>query len=185
MSIIIGDGKGKGNKAWVSSEWNRLETSSRSNTRMYYRSRDQGDWFAIISADATANDGEYPLYFKNDNSAKEFVVDEIFISCDQVTTWKIVTATGTATGGSAITPTNLNLSSGTTATATVLWNGAVGWFTAGALLSQFVVGANDEKKLDFDNWLILGQWDAIAFEADDVAAEASVVITLIGYFDAS
>jgi hypothetical protein len=46
---------------------------------MYYRSRDQADGYTIVSVDATANDGEYTLYFKNTSATKEFVVDEILM----------------------------------------------------------------------------------------------------------
>jgi hypothetical protein len=103
---------------------------------------------------------------------------------DQIVTWKIVKATGTATGASELTPVNMNLASWNSADAVVRGNGNVGWFTAWDTIAQFRVGAGDVDRLDFDGGLILWNSDAIAFEADDVAAEASVEITLVWYFDA-
>lgn len=178
---IIEDGTGSGTKASVTSDGNRLDVSARSDSRIFYHSRDDGDAYIVTSID-TAAAAEYNIYFQNDSNTKNFVINEIIIGSAVLAIFKIATVTGTAAAGSALTPVNMNRTSSFTADATARGDGAITGLTEDLLLHSVSVAADTTETVDFHDALILGKDDAIAVEYD-TGAGGTMHATILGYFE--
>lgn len=96
--------------------------------------------------------------------------------------FKIATVTGTAAGGSVLTPTNMNRTSTRAAEATVRGNGAITGLTEEFLLSSASCPADDTIVIDFHDALILGNDNAIAVEYD-TGAGGTMHATILGYYE--
>jgi len=175
----IEDGGGKNGFSTVSNN-QRLDVSSRSASREYYESRDEGQVYSVISVDATAVANEETMYLQNTSTVKDMIIDQIIISTDTNSLWRIKFVTGTAAGGSALTPVNLNKASSNAALAIVRGDGAVTGLTDDGDISLVRVGANSHDELTFSEALRLGQDDAIAVECE---TNAAVEIVIIFHFD--
>jgi len=183
MLFQLFDGKGRGKSAGVNKE-SRVETSSSANSRFYYRSRDNDDGYMMNSHDADAEAGDYIFYFKNDNATQNFVVDRIVVGAVQSVLWKVWRATGTATGGTAITPVNTKVGSGATASATVLGVSAIsGFSTDGQLASMRTSAANHGVFIPNDS-IIIPPGGAIAIEYD-TGTTGIAEIMVNGFYDAA
>ena len=181
MGLQIEDGTGSGQSAGVSPTGNRLNVSARSDDRIYYTSRDNGDAFSVTSRD-TAAAGEYNFYFKNTSATKKFYVSNFTIGSAVLAIFKITKVTGTAGGAGAITITNLNMTSGNVADATATGDAAVTGLTAGDVIKDISVVADDSKFINMNDSLIIGTNDAIAIEYD-TGAGGTMHITMKGFFD--
>lgn len=175
MAIIIEDGKGRGYSSSVS-QANRLNVSSKSNPRLFYISRDDQEAYTAVSTDASAAAGDYIMYLKNTSTTKNMFIDHIGCFAANAALWKLWSVTGTASG-TTITATNLNLTSGLSAEASVEGSQAVSGLTAVNQIDTARSSASEEANLDFSSALILGPSDAIAIEYDTGttgAAEATI-----------
>ena len=177
VQITGGD---KGDVAGVSPTGNRLNVSSRSDDRIYYVSRDNGDAYSVVSID-TAAAGEYNFYFKNISKTQKFYVEAFTLGSAVLAIFKISKVTGTASG-TTITPTNLNTTSGNTADATAMGDAAVTGLTPAAVIDVISVTADDSKEVRFHDALILGQGEAIAVEYD-TGAGGTMHATMFGFYD--
>jgi hypothetical protein len=159
----------------------RLNVSSRSDERIYYNSRDEGQTYIWTSFDSAAAADEYSIYLQNTSTSKNLIIKDIRLSPGVAMTFKIATVTGTA-GGSAITGYNLNRNSGNDASANAWGDAAVTGLTEAQVITTEMVSALTTKEIDFHDALILGQNDNIAVECD-VNAGGLVYIQIIGYFE--
>lgn len=180
MGFQIEDGVGTGQKCGISPTGNRLNTSARTDERIYYVSRDNGDAYTLTSID-TAAAGEYNLYFKNTSTSQKFYVKEITVGSAVLAIFKVSKVTGNA-AGTTITPVNMNFISGNTASATALGNAAVTGLSESAIIEMVSVEADSTEHIDFHDALILGQGDAIAIEYD-TGAGGTIHLNMVGFFD--
>ena len=165
MGFNIDDGLGRGHIAGVSPD-NRLMVAAKSNLRGYYVSRDDERLFNAVFEDASAAAGNYVAYILNTSTTRRMVIDLIRVEAANAALWKVVTATGTATGGNSVTAVNMNRTSSITPEATMLADN-VGGFTAGTpLIARARHPADSSITIPFDDTLILGQNNAIALEYD-------------------
>ena len=98
----------------------RLNVSSRTDARSYYNSRDEGQCYSLVFTHPTAADTEYSFFLQNTSTTKTLVVSTVSVSSDDILECGLFMASGTATNGVTITPTNLNATSSKAATATAL-----------------------------------------------------------------
>jgi len=159
----------------------RLNVSARSDERIFYVSRDDGDAYTWHSFDAAAAVGEYTLYIQNTSPTKKLVLKEIILSPGVAMTFKIATVTGTA-AGTALTAFNLNRDSGNVAPDNSFGDAAVTGLTEATLFHTVHVPVLETVHIDFHDALILGQNDNIAVECD-VNAGGLVYIMATGYFE--
>lgn len=160
----------------------RLNVSSRSDERIYYNSRFEGQTYVWVSFDSAAAVGEYPIYIKNTSTSQNLIIKEIILSPGVAMTFKIATVTGTPTSAS-ITGYNLNRTmSSNAAAATAHGDAAVDNVTPSQVIRVAMVGALATEHVEFHDALQLGQNDAIAVETD-VNAGGLVYIQIIGYFE--
>lgn len=160
----------------------RLNTSSRSNTRSYYVSRDEGQSYTTTSLVTASSLGSQMLYFQNTSTSKKFFLDKVTFGTGTRCVFKIHFVTGTAAGGSALTPVNLNKSSVNDAAATARGDGDVTGLTIDKTIGAYRVDANTFKDESFDDTVILGQNDAIAIEYDSGGLLTSEAV-IRGYFE--
>lgn len=180
MGLKIEDGKGSGISAEVNSK-NRLKVDSDTQLTSATVSDEAGLCFNAVSVDSSAAAGEYILYFKNTSTSKKFYVDLIRVGTVNAALFKIATVTGTAAGSSALTPVNLNLTSGKEAEATCRGDGAITGLTEDSVIAVTRVSAATSSNIPFDDTLILGPNDAIAVEYDTGTTGAAEVL-LRGYY---
>lgn len=163
MAEEIIDGTGSGNKAKVKD--NRLDTSSRSNPRSYYVSRDNGRVFNATSDVTSAAAGNYVLYIKNTSQTRNLFIGGIEYHSTNAVQWRVWEVTGTAGGASDVGSKNLNLGSGFTAEASVYGDAAVTGLTInGRPIGVHRTDANGEAGMEFGDALILTPGTAIAVE---------------------
>ena len=166
---------------------NRVNVSSRSDDRAYYNSRDKGECFSVPFDFQSASAGEFGVYFKNNSSiGLEFVVAGVGINSVEASRIKLHFVSGTATGGTVLTPTNLNGSSSNAAAATAMEGGSaatgITGLTSISLIDFAYVQATGHQEFRLKDRLRLGQNDAIAVEYDEgTTGDFSGVI--FGYFE--
>ena len=165
MGFMIEDGQGGGLLAGVTTR-NRFRVDSLSAIRGFYVSRDDGRMFNTISIISSAAAGNMVLYFKNDSTTLDYYVDILRVGAVEMVLWKVHEVTGTAAGGSALTPVNLNLKSGVAASATVRGDGSITGLTSSNVIAAKRTSANSDGDIPFDDVLILGTNNAIAVEYD-------------------
>ena len=170
-----------GESGSISPTGRRFNVSSRSDDRIYYISRDNGDAYSIVSIDTPSGANEYNLYFKNTHTTKKFHITSVRCGSAVLASFKISKVTGTA-AGTTITPTNLNTTSGNPAQATCFGNGAVTGLTESAVIAVVRVVADSSDMYDFKDSFILGKDEAFAIEYD-IGGGGTVDLTVIGFFD--
>jgi hypothetical protein len=138
----IEDGTGHGFKASVNSE-NELEVRAQITIRAEWENHNNARAYAMYFSQAQANSAgnECIGYIKN-TADEDLVIDEIAIHSVAADHVYVSTVTGTAAGGSAITPTNANVGSGLTATCTTMQHTAITGLTAVGRLMNFYLAAN-------------------------------------------
>jgi len=159
---------------------NRLGTESKTANRDFFISRDQGQSYHVVSEDATAVANEETIYLQNTSTTLNIFIDHIIIATDTANKFRLKYVTGTAAGGSALTPQNLNKTSSNAAAATSRGSGSITGLTDDGDLEIIRVGADDTGEMEFGDQLILGQNDAIAVETE---ANAAVEITIDFHFE--
>ena len=166
MSIVIGDGGGKNPDAKTNGD-GRLKVDSESNARIFTISKDFGEAFNAVMPSFSAAATEYVFYLKNTSITQNIVIESIEYHSVQAVHWKVWRVTGTAAGGTVITPTNLNFNSSNAASATAMGGAAtITGLTTVAQIGTHRTQATGEAGMTFGGALILGQNDAIAIEYD-------------------
>ena len=164
---LIEDGKGSGKKMSVSST-QRGNVSAKTSPRMYYSSRDDGLAYNAVYECTAVTTGDYSAYLKNTSSTRNLFISEIEFHSLLATKWKIWSVSGTAAAGTAIIPTELNLSKGITAEATARQadSSTLTGLTTIAQVGSHRNEATGDSGMNFQGSLILGPGDAIALECD-------------------
>lgn len=148
----------------------RANVSSRSDGRRYYTSRDQAQAYAMTFEHSSAADGEYTMYLKNTSPTRRLVISDVGIYASNVARMKLWFVTGTATGGVARTPHNLNKASSNAAEVTAISDqggtAIAGLTTHGDHVDDIRVGVDGHISFRLQDSLHLGQNDAIAIEMD-------------------
>jgi hypothetical protein len=165
----------------------RANVSSRSDSRAYYNSRDKAQTYSIPFDFQSAAAGEFGAYFKNTSTIGQvFVVDAIGVNSVEASRIKLWFVTGTATGGTLITPTNLNSASGNEAPAIAMEGASAGTgitnLTAAGVIDFAYVAATGHEEFRLGDRLRIAPNDAIAIEYEEgTTGDTSGVI--FGYFE--
>ena len=144
----------------------RLNVSSRSDSRIFYVSRDNGQAYVLHIEDSDAEAGDLVAYLRNDSKDKRLYVTDIHANSVNAAKFKIAFGDAVAATGTGVTPVNLNRSSSNDADITALGNGAVGGVGASTFFATIRVGAGGFEEFDTKDALILGQNDNIVVEYD-------------------
>ena len=87
---------------------NRLNVSARSDSRIYYNARDEGQCYTLVFDHPSAAAGQYSAYLKNTSTDKTLVVSHVGLNADDLAKFKLWFVTGTAANGVANIPANTN-----------------------------------------------------------------------------
>jgi len=179
MTFQIEDGKGNGYKAEVNVD-KQLVTFSISETEFEFISKEKGQAYSWASGTYDPAAGDTILLIKNTSSTKKLHIDLIILSTDTDTRVVIHAPTTEVTPtGTAITGTNLNLTSSNAADATAIRDetdnsqGNVIW-------SAEIFAASGPHEVDMAGALILGTNDSIG--VDYVADVGACDVTIMGHF---
>jgi len=162
----INDGRGKNGLAGVS-KTQRLDVSSRTATRAFYTSRDDGLTYHAIYDPMTCAAGDYAAYLKSTSTTRNLFIDEINFGSVENVKWRVWVATGTAASGEDVTPTEINLSKGIAAEAIAMaGDTTITGLTLGVQVGVDRSPANTTAVNDFHGSLVLGPGNAIVVEYD-------------------
>lgn len=161
----------------------RLNVSSRSDNRSYYVSRDTGLAYSVVFDDADCDQGDVFFWLKNDNVDKAIVIDSIGINGLLTGSFKLQFETATLTGGSALTPTNLNRTASHQAVITCRGNGLLSTSASGGTIDQVSVAATAHEEFRLADRVRLGQGDAISLLYDRGADNNIVEGVVFFYYE--
>jgi hypothetical protein len=165
MSIFVQDGTGSGKLAAVSSE-NQLKVEAENHAHQYHVSAVNGQVYQAlstttsVSASATTN----LLHIKNNSPTLDLVVT--FIRIDAVVAGTLPAAgcyydvgfdEEYSSGGTAITPANMNRKSGNIADATIYGNNPTVTGSLVEIDKHYVSASGDENTYNKQGSMILGQ----------------------------
>jgi len=144
----------------------RLNVSSRSDQRSFYVSRDDGQYYSLQIEDDAADAGDIVGYLRNDSNSLALFIRDIHFSAEFACTVKLAFGDSTAaTGGSVLTPANLNRTkSSNAADVTARGNGAISGVSATTQFAAFRIEAG--STFEYNQTIILGQNDNITIEYD-------------------
>ena len=176
MAIQIEDGKGSGSLVGVFN--NKLETTARTNPRIAYISRDDGNSFSWShSYDHDA--GDTILLVSNSSTTLKLYIHTISVGADTATEFTVHSPAYPTLAGTAITAVNLNRTIGKSASAQA-YGDETGNTQANVLFRGFV-GGNATIILPPNGTIILGYHQCIA--VDLVTAGTKGAVTLTGYYE--
>ena len=168
----------------------RLDVSSRSDGRGYYNSRDESESYSLIFDDANATALDFVVYLRNDKTdGKHMVIRSASVNGEVTSKFSFLRVSGTAGGGAAATPTNLNQAGvARSATATALATADSGvtpmsGLTAGAEIDHVQVVAGGHEEFRFQDQLRLGQDQAVAIRMDAGTLNSQVFGVIFFYFE--
>ena len=160
----IEDGKGK-NGDMSTSTSQRGNVSSKSKNRLFYISRDDQLAFNAIMPSFSATAADYVFYLKNTSSTRNLFINHVEYHSLNAAVWKVWQVTGTAAGGTVITPKNINLGSGIPAEAAGMGGGAtITGLTIGDQIGTHRTSATGEGDMNWGGGLILSPNTAIVVE---------------------
>ena len=164
MGLMIEDGTGQGYKLKIDDE-NRAVVKAIRESLEAHISHEEGQLYSATATDAAQATTEYGFYLKNTSTDKYLIISKFVVTAEQAdVVWALHEVTGTAGGSAAITPKNLNLSSGNAAEATCYAGTAAvsGLTSAGTIMQKYHGAAKSTFSLDVSGAIVLGQGDAIA-----------------------
>mgnify|MGYP004455714351 CR=1 FL=1 len=168
MGYIDYDNDITGSHQKVQGSDGRLNVSSRSDGRAYYNSRDRGKTYTVVYDHQSAAAGEFSLYIKNTSSVDNLVVMSCGLNAAENARIKLHRVTGTAAGGSELTP--VNTSSTLSAAADVRQGeagDAITGLTSSGLHDFAGVQANGHEEFRLRDVIRLKQNEALAIEYDE------------------
>ena len=177
MSIEIEDGKGSGRRAEVDKE-NKLAVSSTTHSESSEMAREKGATYLWTSS-YSAGTGNEVIYIKNTSTTQNLVIDKATVSAVLTGLFELNVAAGTA-GGTTITGTNSNLTSGNAASASSYGDASVTGITPGIRIDMARVPANGRATMELNDVLILGLNDAISITYTGSTGIVDIIIT--GYY---
>jgi len=159
-----------GNDQKVKGSDNRLNVSSRSDSRAYYASRDDSSVFSLIWQDASSEAGQFVAYWKNDDTTgRSLVVRNVGLNSENDSTFKLHRVTGTASGGTASAPACENQQTPKIAPATAMTQltGTITGLNIETTHDVANVKAGSHEEFRTGDLIRLGQGQACAIEYDD------------------
>ena len=175
-----------GSEQQVRGSDNRLNTSSRSDSRSYYNSRDKQEAYSLVWEDASSATGDIILYWKNDDSlGRALVLDSAGLNSAAVADFQLLEVTATAAGGTAAIPTNLNRTAPKVAPAVCRTADTtpITGLTEGVIFDHAGVAANGHEEFRLDDRVRIGQGGAVAIKCVFTGTTARTWGVIFGYYE--
>lgn len=179
MGLQIEDGKGRGYLLEVDSS-NRVRAAAVVRKEIVAVSDTNGKAFIAETNFTTTGTNQIFFYLKNDDTALNLHINRIIMNTDSNTMFHLYKATGVPSGGSTVTPTNLNFNSSEAATVTCLGAASITGLSTTKLHHARML-ASDTMMVEWSGAIILGNGDAIAIECTTNTTAATCSVEF--YFD--
>lgn len=163
----------------------RLNVSARADARAYYNSRDVEQTYTVVFDHQGAAAAEYSVYWQNVSKTDTLVISSIGVNSVNASRIKLWFVTGTAAGGTVLTPTNTNKHSSSDADSLSRQGDsgdAISGLTTDGVIDFLAVGATGHEEFRLSDRLRLGQNDAIALEYDE-GTTGDFWGVIYGYFE--
>jgi hypothetical protein len=169
----------------------RMDVSARVDSRGHHNSREEGMSFSLFFEMTQAATGEFVAYWRNASPTLTLVISEVHLSMAEEARAKLHFVTGVAASGTELTPLNLNKTSSRVApddSVVMAMEGLTstpisGLTSAGVIDAVSIAIGSDFGTMHLDGRVRLGQGDAVAVEAEDIASTADVYGTIYGYYE--
>lgn len=161
----IVDGTGSGNQAKVDSD-NRLQTVAVIESLEHYANHEKGNSFSVQFSVTPTGANDCFFYLKNTGTV-DIVVEGFgsYVASNEIIEVKLRDS-GIPSGGSAITPVNLNTRSNNVATATVQDGNDITGLSGGSVAYRVRRAADNETKLfNFDQGIIVSPQQVLTMYA--------------------
>ena len=193
MGLQILDGQGAGNVAGVTSE-GLLRVQAQTNAIQFHHSREHGSAYQVQGDFASVNNSTHAvLHLKNTSSSKLVVVT--YIRCqfldyaggtalpNVATYWDFGFNRTVSSGGTAVTPVNMNATSGNAASVTATDNNPTMGGTFLEFDRYYPSSEADQITYNKEGTLILGQNDTfeIRITSDHTSGVAQARVSFIEY----
>ena len=191
IELLYQDDK-TGGDARVRGSDNRLNSSSRSDSRGYYNSRDAGQAYSVVFDFQSAANTEYGAYWQNQHpDGLQLVISAIGVNAAQNARIKLHYVTGTAAGGTSVTPVNENRTSPNVAAASSIVTAMEGASATTGITGLTSIGVQDfvavladgHEEFRLDDRVRLGVGDAIALQYFEGAAGGDFFGVIFGYYE--
>ncbi len=176
---------GSGATEEVAGSDKRMNVSARTDSRIYYNSRDEQEAFVLPWDDASSEAGDEVLYWKNDNVlGKHLVITAVNVNSELAASFKLHSVTGTAAGGAAATPACLNRAApkAAAATARTAVSSPITGLTSDVELDHVSVGVDGHAEMHVFDAVRLGQDGAISIEYEQ-GATGRTWGSVVGYYE--
>lgn len=181
MGIQLEDGKGSGRSVQVNDD-NQLMTKSITEAEIEFVSEAEGLTFAWCSGTQATSAGDTILLVKNTSTTKTIRIDTVTMSADTDTRAIIHVPTSEVTSptGTAVTGTNLNITSSNVADASAIRDETTN--SQGNIVWSGEIYATERPVMvEFNGALILGTNDSVAI--DYVSGQTAVCdCVIVGYY---
>ena len=153
--------------------------------------RDEGESYSMIWTHASTEAGEYVVALRNTSSTgKTMVISAVGVNSVLACTIRAHFVAGTAAGGNAVVPTNLNRTSNNDAAAVGHEGGAASAGITGLTavadtdkIDRVQCPAAGHEQLRFDDRVRLGQNDGFALEVETVASASNTFGVVFFYYE--
>jgi hypothetical protein len=176
MAIQIEDGLGTGERVGTSDQ--RLNVSSRTNSRSSYISRDEGECF-IWTHRYDYDAGDTILLVANESTTEDLYICSIKIGSDTATEFAIHCPVYPTLAGTEIDEINMNRTSGKSADDSAY--GDETGNTQANVVDRGFVAANTTVTVAIDGRVILGYHNCIA--VDLVTAGTMATVSICGWYE--
>lgn len=152
----IEDGEGRGRLAGVNAQ-NRLKTSAVIQSFEHFSNHVAGEAFSLLFDATPTGAADCFLYVKNTDDDEDLVIEGfgLYLAANEYIDIKIGDS-GTPAGGGAITPANLNSSSGLTATGTFQDGNDITALSGGSTIYRiYHASSNETKYVNFEQDIII------------------------------
>ena len=171
---------------------NRENVSSRSDSRGYYNARDRGQTYSVVFDFQSAANTEYGGYWQNNHpDGLQLIISHVGLNVEVAARLKMHYVTGTAAGGTAVTPLNENRSSPNQAMGSGVVTAMEGASAATGITGLTSVGVADfiglpatgHDEFRTGDRIRLGIGDAIAIQYFQGASGDDMWGTMFGYYE--
>jgi hypothetical protein len=177
MPDMIRDGKGTGSLASVTD--NRLDVSSRAQSRVYYTSRETGLAFTWSNLSYNYDANDTILLIKNTSRVNRLVITHFFLSGDTTTQFVLHSPTCSTPTGTEVIGVNSNRQSAELAEAEAVSDETTN--TRANIVGSGFILAGMTLPIDTQGAIILGYNDCIA--VDYVTDGGAALVTIGGFYE--
>jgi hypothetical protein len=180
--MIIEGGTGNGYAVKVTRD-NQLYSYSANVSEMAFLSYIRSDAYNVGSYCSNIATGSYVLFFRNTDPQRNFHIQSVRVGSTIATQWDLFkNSVYAASTGTAITPGNLNYTSGKIAICTCVGTVAVTTITPGPRIARFFSQAYEMPTFPLDGAPIVGLNNDLCVQVTNASSTNELSVIVQGYY---